>query len=176
MLSHINRKTDANVRLSDIIQIKTGKEGKTFKVTVPENKVGAVLTIWAPTVSADVWRKKAFRDAAAQSTDSRGPRPQAQHGQSAGPRPHMQQRSNTNTSYEQWPAYWADRNEYYQHTGPRAEDRGFQQWRDPMSESAKFYYWPDHRTGGNRYHQASRPSVRRWEDECYGPAYSNYRF
>ena len=170
MLSYINRKTDANLSLSDIIQIKTVKEGKTFKVTVPESKVGAVLTIWAPTVSADVWRKKAFRDAAGQSTDSRGPRPQAQHGQAAGLRPHMQQRSNSNTSYEQWPAYRADRNGYYQYTSPRAEDSGFQQWREPM------YYWPDHRTGGSRYHQASRPSVRRWEDECYGPSYSNYHF
>ena len=88
--NHINSRTDANLKLKDIIQVKKGNDGKTFKVTVPAVKREAVQIIWDPSIIAELWRKKTFQGPPAQSTNSRGPRPHVQVGQAAGPRPHRQ--------------------------------------------------------------------------------------
>ena len=37
MLSNINSQAKANLELADIIQAKKGRDGKAFKVTIPEN-------------------------------------------------------------------------------------------------------------------------------------------
>ena len=151
MLSHINSFTDANIQLADIIQIKNNNDGKIFKVTVPENKVGAVLTIWAPSVTADLWRKTTFRGPATQSTgNSRRPRPHAQRRQPARPRPRPQRTYQENTRYYQE----TSRRGPSQHSNPGyTQGYHYQQYSPDYNQGYQYQqYSPDYNQG-YRYQQ-----------------------
>ena len=90
MLSHINSQAKANLELADIIQAKKGRDGKAFKVTIPENMEEDVKKIWGPSIIVEPWRKKTFQDPKDKSNVSGGPGPHAQSGQGSGPQPHRQ--------------------------------------------------------------------------------------
>ena len=74
------------------------KKGKTYKVTVPENKGAAIQTIWDDGIIAEPWKTKTFQDRgpAAHSAGNRGPPAHRQHG-----RQNKKGKYNNKSNYQQ---------------------------------------------------------------------------
>ena len=130
--------------------------GKTFKVSVPEDKGAAAQTIWAPGIIADVWRTKTFRGPTGQQTASGGPKPHIMPGQQAnrngGPRPHRQNGRNWDNNRRK--PQFNPRNQQ-----SRPEFRDFSQRQNP----APYYREAQRDPGYEPPYQPQRPDPLRYE-------------
>ena len=176
--SHINKMTGANLAISDVIEVSNKDDGKTFKVTVPEDKKDVTQTIWAEGIIAELWKPKTFQGQgpAAQSSGSRGPRPHVLPGQQ--PNSNGQQ-SNKQTS--QRSQNRPNQNKYQksnrrdtQQRQDRPDDRSYfqQQYQQPEP------YWRDAQRAPmyDQFYGPPRPIPYRREDEYWPPHHPEHRF
>ena len=176
VLSYINKSTGANLKLSDVIEVSDRDEGKTFKVTVPNDKKDVIQTIWAKGIIAEPWKAKTFqgRGPAAQSSDSRGPQPQFRPGQQPNKeeqRPNKQDTHNPRNNHNKY--QHPNKRDTHQQQDRPADWSYYQQQRQHPDP-----YWRDDQRVPRCDHfcEPPRPNPYRREDGYWSPNYPERRF